>query len=197
MHIAQTLRNRSPRRFALAVLIVAALTGCQALLPTARDDTVVKWKTFDEARQAIERIEPFHTTRADLTAQGLDPFRTPSVTLLSYPDIVQRFASGTSVLPDQLDPGILHCLTSGKSCSGYAIAIRHVKRDRVGNFWLDSFSFRRETVTSGFSFTATILFVGDEVVFAVYGGQPFLQERSVQRNPLGPLQSWGDVFRIR
>ena len=43
---------------------------------------------------------------------------------------------------------------------------------------------------------ATILFVGEHAVFAVYGGQPFLRERVVQRNPLGPLQNWGDAVRI-
>ncbi len=182
---------------AVSVLACAMLAGCQSLLPSGRDDTVVQWRSFEEARAAIEAIEPFHTTRAELSAQGIDPYKNSSVSLMSYPDVVQRFASGASVRPDQLDPGILNCLTSGKQCTGYSIAVRHMTRKRVGNFWADSFSFRRETVSTGYNFTATILFVGEYAVFAVYGGQPMLRERSVQRNPLGPLQGWGDALRIR
>jgi hypothetical protein len=30
------------------------------------------------------------------------------------------------------------------------------------------------------------------VVYAVYGGQPTIHEVEVERNPLGPLQGWGD-----
>jgi hypothetical protein len=29
-------------------------------------------------------------------------------------------------------------------------------------------------------------------VYAVYGGQPTVHETEVNRNPLGPLQGWGD-----
>ena len=89
--------DRSPHRIpivriTLVILTGAVLVGCQALLPRASDDTVVQWKSFDEAREFIERIEPYQTTRNDLAGQGIDPFRTPSVTLLSYPDIVQRLS---------------------------------------------------------------------------------------------------------
>ncbi len=180
-----------------ALLISGVLSGCQSLLPAARDDTQVSWQTFDEARAAIDRIEPFHTTRSELAAEGIDPVRNASVTLLGYPDIVQRFAAGTAVLPDQLDPGIRKCLVAAKGCTGYAIAVRRVKRDRVGNFWLDALSFRREVLITGWSFNATVLFVDDQAVFAVYSGQPSMRDTQVTRNPLGPLQGWGDYLRPR
>lgn len=184
-------------RAAAAAAAALTLASCQSLLPDARDDTLVTWKTFDDAREAIERIEPFKTTRAELSAQGIDPLHNPSVTLLAYPDIVQRFSAGAAALPEQLDPGVLRCLTSGKGCTGYAIAVRRLKRERTGNFWLDSFNFRREVTSTGWTFTATILFVGDQAVFSVYGGQPAINERQVNRNPLGPLQAWGDMIRPR
>jgi hypothetical protein len=178
-------------------MLVVLATGCRALLPAARDDTQVQWQSFDEARAAIDAIEPFQTTRAELAAAGFDPIRNPSVTLLAYPDIAQRFSSGSAVLPQQLDPGVHLCLASGKSCTGYAIAVRRIRRERVGNFWADSFGFRRETLTTGWTFNATVLFVGDLAVFAVHGGQPNLRDTTVTRNPLGPLQGWGDAIRVR
>jgi hypothetical protein len=187
---------RVPIRAAAAAAILT-LTSCQSLLPDARDDTLVVWKSFDEAREAIERIEPFKTSRAELAAQGIDPIHNPSVTLLAYPDIVQRFSAGAAAQPEQLDPGVLRCLTSGKTCTGYTLTVRRIKRERTGNFWLDSFNFRREVTSTGWTFNATILFVDDLAVFAVYGGQPAMNERQVTRNPLGPLQAWGDMIRPR
>ncbi len=189
--------DRALGRTLAAAAAILTLASCQSLLPDARDDTLVTWKTFDDARDAIERIEPFKTTRTELAAQGIDPLHNPSVTLLAYPDIVQRFSAGAAAQPEQLDPGVLRCLTSGKTCTGYAIAVRRIKRERTGNFWLDSFNFRRKVTSTGWTFTATILFVDDQAVFAVYGGQPAMNERQVTRNPLGPLQAWGDLVRPR
>lgn len=195
-------RALSPRTEAAAGrvgLTIAALllSGCQSLLPEARDRTLDQWQTFAEARAAIDAIEPFMTTRADLAANGIDPIHNPAITILSYPDVVQRFSAGVAVLPEQLDPGVLRCLTSGKACTGYQIAARRIRRERTGNFWLDSLSFNRESTMTGWTFTATILFVEDLAVFAVWGGQPAVNERQIQRNPLGPIQSWGDLVRPR
>jgi hypothetical protein len=58
-------------------------------------------------------------------------------------------------------------------------------------FWLDSFSFKRETDMTGWRFNALVLFVGDLVVYTLHGGQPRVHEKEVTRNPLGPLQGWG------
>lgn len=203
--VAATPRNAralSPRTEAAAGrvgLTIAALllSGCQNLLPDARDRTLDRWHTFEEARATVEAIEPFKTTRADLAANGIDPIHNPAITILSYPDVVQRFSAGAAVLPNQLDPGVLKCLTSGKACTGYQIAARRIKRERTGNFWLDSLAFNRESTMTGWTFTATILFVEDLTVFAVWGGQPAVNERQVQRNPLGPIQGWGDMIRPR
>jgi hypothetical protein len=34
--------------------------------------------------------------------------------------------------------------------------------------------------------------VDDLVVFTLYGGQPQVHEQEVSRNPIGPLQGWGE-----
>jgi hypothetical protein len=35
------------------------------------------------------------------------------------------------------------------------------------------------------------------VVYTVHSGQPNSRDKAVVRNPLGPLQGWGEAFRPR
>ncbi len=176
----------------LALAFAGLLTGCQSLLPNTSTKTEVPWERFEDARAVIERIVPYQTRRENLAAEGLDPYRNPAVTLLTYTDIVQRFAVGAAVTPQELDRGIRECLSAGKRCVGYAIAARRTQRERIGNFWLDSLNFVREVDVTGWTFNALIILVDDQVVYTVYGGQPRIHEHEVVRNPLGPLQSWGE-----
>lgn len=105
--------------------------------------------------------------------------------------MVQRFAAGSAIGQDELDAGIRRCLTAGKACTGFSILVKRESRKRTGNFWLDSFNFHRETDITGWSFNALVLFVDDMVVYTLHGGQPRVHEKQVTRNPLGPLQGWG------
>ena len=183
---------QSAMRCAL-ILAAAALFGCQSLLPRADLATQQAWGDFEEARAAIERIAPRLTTRADLSAAGIDPLKNASVTILGLPDVMQRFTVGTAVDAQALDPGIRECLAAGNTCTGYSILVRRSDRKRIGNFWLDTFNFRREIDVTGWTFNALILLVGDTVVYTVHGGQPRIHEKEVTRNPLGPLQSFGEA----
>ena len=180
---------RAPFRLS-AALAAAGLAGCAALLPRAELATQESWRDYDAAQGAIEKIVPMRTTRDDLHVEGIEPRRNPAITILTYSDVVQRFA-GAPIGHDHLDAGVRKCLTAGKACSGYAILVRRTARKRVGNFWLDSLNFYRETEIVGWSFNALILLVDDVVVYTLHGGQPRLHEREVTRNPLGPLQGWG------
>lgn len=179
---------------AVACLLLA---GCQALLPKGSDATQVPWRSFAEARDAIEAIEPFHTPTSVLTDNGFDPFHNPAVTILTWPEIVRRFAAGSALRPEEYEPGIRACLLAGQRCGGYAVNVERTRHDRIGNFWLDLFGFVRRTNVTGWSFDATILYIDDEVVYTVYGGQPGIHRLEVRRNPLGPLQSIGDAVRVR
>ena len=69
--------------------------------------------------------------------------------------------------------------------------MKKLARQRVGNFWVDSLDFRRETVTTGWSVEVLLVFVDDTLVYKLMGGQPTIREVEVQRKPLGPLQGWG------
>lgn len=178
-----------PRGAAVWALACAlGLGGCASLLP--RGDTAIDggWDSYASARAAIESIEPYKATREDIHAMGLDPFKRTNVQLLSYSDLVQRFGAGNTLRADQLERGVRDCFEAGRRCGAYLIQQRQVDRKRVGNFWLDVLNFRRETDTTGWSFNALIVFVDDQVVFTLHGGQPKIAEHETSRNPLGPLQ---------
>lgn len=183
------MRSRIVLSWLLAAILGAV--GCAELLPKSDVHTDVQWSTFDDARALIDAVQPYRTTKVDLAAAGVTELN-PAVTLLSHAEIALRFPIGGVLNEADVDPGIRDCLKAGKGCSGYLLNIRRISNDRVGDFWLDSFRFRRETQSSGWTFTALILFVDERAVYAVYGGQPNVHETQVERNPLGPLQGWGD-----
>jgi len=188
LHTGRTAR---PLRRALMVLIAlaaASLTACTSLLPRGQTETKESWPDYASAHAAIERIVPHVTSRADLAAAGIDPYENPTITLLHYSDIVQRFAVSATVKREELDPGILECLQAGKACIGYAILVRSSKRKRIGGFWMDVLNFRRVTDSTGWTFNALILMVNGLVVYTLDGGQPRSHEQEVTRNPLGPMQ---------
>ncbi len=171
---------------------LAMLCACSSLLPVGTDTTRMPWSEFDEARAAIEKLEPNVSLRSELSTDGFDPYRNPAVTILSWPDLVQKFASVNAPVTRELDPGLRECLAVGNRCSGLAINVKKIRRERLGNFWLDSLAFRREVLVSGWTFNALIVFVDDRVVYRAFGGQPRMEEVTVTRNPLGPVQGWGD-----
>lgn len=173
------------------LLLAATCAGCSGLLPRSEVATQETWKDYEAAQAAIEKIEPMRSRRGELAAEGIDPRTNAAITILTFSDVVQRFAGGAALNHQDLDPGVRQCLSAGKACSGYSILVRRTSSKRIGNFWLDSFSFKRETDMTGWTFNALVLFVGDLVVYTLHGGQPRVHEKEVTRNPLGPLQGWG------
>ena len=183
-------------RLATLFLLAGALAGCSGLLPRAQSEVSSPWGSFEEAQAAIDRIVPEKTSAADLRDQGIDPFTSPNVQLLSYSDVLLRFPIMGTFAQDRLDRGLRSCLDAGKACTGYAITVRETKRDHTGGFWSDALGFKRVIVSTGWSFTALILLVDNRVVYTLYGGQPVVREQEITRQPLGPLQNWGDSLPV-
>jgi hypothetical protein len=46
----------------------------------------------------------------------------------------------------------------------------------------------------GWSFHALILAVDGRVVYVLHGGEPIIKEQETNKQPLGPLQGWGDAI---
>jgi hypothetical protein len=182
-------------RAGVALLATFAVAGCATLLPTAEVKVSGPWRSFEEAKAAIERIEPNRTSTADLRTSGIDP-EGPNVQLLSYSDILLRFPMGVSAAQGPMNSGLHECLAAGKSCTGYAISVRETNHDRTGSFWLDALGFKRVVDTTGWQFNALILLVGDRVVYTLYSGQPQVREHEVTRHPLGPIQNIGDAVSV-
>lgn len=175
-----------------AAIAGVALSGCSTLLPASKKEVVSDWTSYDNAVKSLSATEPYKATRTDVHRQGLDPQFNPAITVLHFGDVLQRFSAAALIKPEDVDRGIRDCLHAGKQCSGYAISVKKVHRNRVGSFWLDSFNFKRETITTGWGVDALLVFVDDQLVYQLIGGQPTITEYEVQRNPLGPLQGWGD-----
>jgi hypothetical protein len=185
--------SRFPRAWTFAALAVA-LAGCAELLPQARNEVASNWGSYEEAKAAIEALQPYRATAADLRAAGIDPYLSPNVRELTYSDVVLRFPISGSAHWEKLDRGLRECLEAGKSCRGYSIASSYVYRQRSGNFWLDALNFTRQTDVTGWNFNALILLVDDRVVYTLHGGQPLIREFEQTKQPLGPLQNWGDTI---
>ena len=177
-----------PRCALLAAAFLAA--GCAQLLPKSHSEVRSPWASFEEARAAFETIVPESTTAAELRARRLDPYTSPNVQLLSFSDVLRRFPVA-DVPADSLDRGLRRCLEAGKACTGYAIEVTDVHRDRVGNFWQDILGFKRVVDVSGWSFNGIVLIVDERVVYTLHGGQPTLRAEEIARQPLGPLQGMG------
>ena len=191
--MGNAMRKAAP----LALAAGMALAGCAGVPLLPHSSAVVKhsWGSFEEARDVVVGFRPNHTTVADLHAAGLDPYVNPNVELLNHSDILRRFPHAGSL--QRLDDGLRECLEAGKACVGYAIDLRHSAKERVGPVLLDLMGFRREVVTTGWTFNAIVLVVREHMVYALYGGRPAISETEKSVEPLGPFQNWNGSGLIR
>ena len=183
-------RYRVMKNF-IGLLAAFLLSACSSLLPTAQDKSVQPWASFEEAKASYDRIEPFVTDLDVVRELGFDPFKTPNIRILNHAQVVQTVLPPPMRENGAVPPGIVECMKARESCQGYLMEPRRIKKDRVGNFMLDFMNFKRETLTTGWKFGALIVIVGDKVVYKQWSGSPNIQEESVQKNPLGPLQGAG------
>lgn len=164
--------------------------GCASLLPQSHTEAS-SFKTFEEARVAVESLVPQKSNLATLTAMGMDPAKHPNTTLLTHADVVRRFVPGSVLNKQDLDPGIVACLEARDACRGVDVVAARIEKNRTGNFFSDFFNFSRRTDTTGWRFNAVVLLVNNTVVYRNWGGQPVVNETDVRTNPLGPLQDAG------
>lgn len=184
--------GRCSKRGALLATVLM-LSACSTLLPTSKTEVTSTWGSYNDAVASLATFAPYQATRQDVHLHGLDPHGNPVVTVLHFADVLKRFSPAMLIKPEEVDRGIADCLRAGKKCSGYAISVKKLYRKRVSNFWLDSLNFNRETVTTGWSVEALLVFVDDQLVYELMGGQPTIREVESRSNPLGPLQGWGKL----
>ena len=177
-------------RLFLLGTVASSLTACSSLLPKTLNDAS-DFKSFEEARAAIESLIPMQSNQDTLKALGIQAGKQPNTTLLTHADVVRRFASGSVITKQDLDPGVVACLEAKDACRGLDMLASRIAKVRTGNFFSDFLNFSRKTDTTGWRFNAVILLVNDVVVYRTWGGQPTVNESEVHTNPLGPLQDVG------
>lgn len=174
-------------------MLALLISGCSSMLPRVHTKSS-PFKSFDEARNAIEGLTPMKSDVAVLSRLGIDPVKQPNTVILTHSDIVRRFVPSALLQRADLDPGVMVCLEARDACRGWEITAARIAKERTGNFFADFTNFSRRTETTGWRFNALILLVNDVVVYRAWGGQPNVNELEVNTNPLGPLQDMGPAI---
>lgn len=182
----------SLRIYFLSTLMLL-LAACSSLLPRGSTESQSGFATFEEARDAIERVKPYETTVAQLKELGFDVQASANVRLIPYPEVVARLAPNPSVPLAMLDPGIRDCIEARQLCRAYEFSFGRQNSHREGGFWGDFLNFRRRTEITGWKFQGLIVARDGVVLFRNYGGEPQIKQTERQSNPLGPLQPAGEA----
>lgn len=173
------------------LLAVLLMIGCGRLLPTVKQTTASPWHSFNEAKEAFDKITPHITTSEELKKMGFDPFSTPNIKILNYLDIAR---DSLFIGKEDVDEGIQQCIKANAACCAYEFEPQFINKKRSGNFWLDFFNFKRKINEKGWRFKAFIIVVNDTVVYKLWGGNPSVNQETEIKNPLGPLQDAGDIL---
>lgn len=177
-----------------AALLVLCTSGCGvSLLPSSEDVVRSPWNSFEEAQLAFDKVVVYETEMDGLKRLGFDPFTTANMKILTYLDIMARFMPNPAIRKEDLDVGIRQCIDAQSGCQAYEMTVQVHNSDRRGNVFLDLFSFKRKTYRSGWQFQALFVINKGFVVYKLWGGLPNINETSLQKKPLGPLQDSGDA----
>jgi len=187
------LRIFKQKSLFIVIMMAFILSGCAALLPRSSTVTNSPWKTYREVVAAYNKVAPHKSTVGDIKKLGFDIYSTTNLKVLSYVDI----AVATATLKREgLGNGIEACLLVRDMCTGYVFEPQVANSNRNGNFWLDTFNFKRKTNESGWKFKASFLVVDDVVVEKFWYGEPLINIDKQVVNPLGPFQDIGNIISI-
>lgn len=178
------------------LLFVVLHSGCAALLPSSKQTVESPWRSFESAKESFDKIIPQQTTLPELKELGFDPFNDSNVKLINYLDLIQRFIPNESIRQDDLPTGVQACLKAQAACYGYLIEPEVVNKKRYGNAFLDLLDFRRQTMISGWNVNALVVLQDDLVVYKLWSGEPKILRYEDEKNPLGPLQDVGKLFKF-
>ncbi len=184
-------------RFAVVIFICFfAFTSCRGLLPTSKTLVKSRWQDFGSIQADYEKIIPGKTTMEELNQMGFAPNQEPNIRILNATDIVNMFLPNSSIRLEDLHPGLQKCIESREQCIAYRIEPNVLDTKRIGSFWLDLLSFKRDTVATGWEFRGLITIVDGVVTYRdPVGGRPTISTEDIQKKPLGPLQDIGGAIQ--
>jgi hypothetical protein len=182
-------------KYLVIFVFLLIFTGCESLLPSSKATVNSPWQDFDSAKLEYEKIIPEKTTVDDLKRMSFNPKEVPNIRILNATEVTVLFMPNPSIKIEDLDPGIQKCIQNKHRCTAYRIEPGVLNVDRIGNFWLDLFTFKRHTINSGWEFRGLITIVDDVVTYRdPPGGRPLVKTEEVVTKPLGPLQEIGGVI---
>ncbi|WP_147321329.1 hypothetical protein [Rhodoferax lacus] len=172
------------------------LGGCSHLLPRAEQEVINPWKDFAEALASYDKIVPYATHIEAVRELGFAPNHSANTQVLNQAQVVNAVLP--SPLQGRMNPpqGIVDCIKAQEACTGYLMEPSKITQTRVGSFFLDFLNFKRNTVTSGWRFSALVVVVDDVVVYKQWSGEPKIESTELRINPLGPLQSMGETLKV-
>lgn len=173
------------------LLLLLTQAGCSGLLPRTRAVTESPWMEYSQAKEAFDKIEVGKTTVEDLERLGFDVKSSRNVKIMNYLDIA---ATLQGIPQQELDPGLGACIKARAACRAYVFEPQRTYSKRIGNFWLDILNFKRKTHETGWRFKALIVFVNHHVAYKLSSGEPKIDTRKDQTNPLGPFQAPADLL---
>ena len=179
----------------LTLVVVATLCACSGMLPKARQGVSNPWHDFEGAKKSFDQIEPFKTDLNAVHQLGFDPFNTANVQVLNQAQVVNAVLPSALQDRSAIPRGMQDCMTAQQACVGYLMEPSQIDQQRVGNFMLDFLNFRRDTLTTGWKFSALIVVVDNTVVYKQWNGQPRIESTDHRTNPLGPLQGMGESLK--
>jgi hypothetical protein len=171
--------------------------ACGGMLPTSQETAKSPWNSFEEAKVAYDSIVPSQTTAKELQDIGYDPFGAENVRVLSYLDVVARFMPQGTLTLEDLDPDLRACLAAREACWAIEVAPKVIDKRREGALVVDMLGFRRETITTGWQFSAVVVLEDDIVRYKIWDGAPSIEETTVTKKPLGPLQEMDEAIAPR
>lgn len=188
------MNNVSGNKLLFMLFVTTAIiSGCAALLPRTTTISKSPWKSYREVVDAYDKVIPNKSSISEIRKLGFDIYSTPNLKILSYVDI----AVATSTLKrDVAGDGIEACLRARGICTGYVFEPQVYNSNRYGNFWLDTFNFKRRTLESGWRFRASFLVVESVVVEKFWYGEPLVNMDKEVVNPLGPLQEMSGILSV-
>lgn len=166
--------------------------GLTFLLPSSSSVSPSRFESYQAARDALEKAEPYKTTLADLKALGFDPYDSVNVAIIPYPEVLSRLVPYSGVPIEMLDPGVRDCIMAQIRCKAYVFHIARNDRQRDGNFFLDFLNIVRHVQVTGWTFDGTVVVRDDLVLFRNVGGAPNINTTEQTVNPLGPFQRAGE-----
>lgn len=190
-------RNYQAIKIVIRVFVLGlslSLGACSSLLPNESKATQTRWTSYEQAEAEFASIQAGETTLKQLKAMGIDPATTPNVAILSHTDLLRRLEAVAVFGEQALDPAIKGCVIARQKCYAYHLEQTLLKRDRVGNFWLDMLNFKKVTDVTGWQFDALIIISNDVVVYKTWSGKQNIHEVEYERHPLGPLQGIGSTI---